>query len=89
MPNKAAQNVHYFLDSLLIYLNARNDAALARKIGVSPPALSKLRHHRLPVTPALMLKLYDVTKEQDGTGLTIEQLRELLYHPLNTPAAGV
>lgn len=74
MPNKAPQNPNHFLDSLLAVLKLKNDAAMARAIGVSAPALSKLRHGRLPVTPALLIKLHD------HTGMTIAQLRELLYH---------
>lgn len=75
MPNKAPQNANYFLDSVLTITRLKNDAAMAREIGVSAPALSKLRHGRLPVTAALLIKLHDYT------GLSIDQLRELLYHP--------
>jgi plasmid maintenance system antidote protein VapI len=74
MPNKAPQNPNHFLDSVLEIKNLKNDAALARAIGVSSPALSKVRHDRLPVTAALLLKLHDYT------GMSIAELRTLLYH---------
>jgi plasmid maintenance system antidote protein VapI len=75
MPHKAPQNPNHFLDSILIIMRLKNDAALSRAVNVAAPALSKLRHGRLPVTAALLLKLHDYT------GLTIAELRKLLYHP--------
>jgi plasmid maintenance system antidote protein VapI len=74
MPNKAPQNANFFLDSLLELMKLKNDAALARKLKVPPPVISKLRHKVLPVSARLLLKLYD------ASGLSIEALRELLYH---------
>lgn len=74
MTNKAAQNPNHFIDSILTTMNLKNDAALARAAQLTAPAVSKLRHGRLPITPAILLKLHDYT------GLSIEQLRALLYH---------
>jgi plasmid maintenance system antidote protein VapI len=74
MPNKAPQNVHYFLDSLLEKMKLKNDAALARFIEVAPPVISKLRHLILPVSARLLIKLHD------ASGLSIAELRALLYH---------
>lgn len=73
MPNKAPQDPNYFLDGLITLLKLKNDAALARAIAVSPPAVSKLRHGRLPVTATLLLRLHDYT------GLSIAELRAMLY----------
>lgn len=74
MPNKAAQNPNHFIDSILVIMHLKNDAALSRATQLSAPAVSKLRHGRLPVTAATLITLHDYT------GMTIGQLRELLYH---------
>lgn len=76
MPDKGVQDPNFFLDSIIRIMKLKNDAALARAIGVSPPVVSKLRHRRLPVTAALILKLYDYTS------LSIEDLRALLYEEI-------
>lgn len=73
MPHKATQNPNYFLDSLLVHMKLKNDAALARFIEVAPPVISKLRHQVLPVSARLLIKLHD------ASGLSIAELRDLLY----------
>lgn len=37
------------LDTLIVHLNLKNDAALSRALEVAPPVISKIRHNRLPV----------------------------------------
>lgn len=76
-PHAPPQNPNHLLDALLVALNLKNDAALARKIGVAPPVLSKLRHYTLALTPAILLKLHD------ATAMSIAQLRALLHAPLS------
>lgn len=49
------------LDGLRDRLQLKNDAALARLLQVSPPILSKVRLRKLPVSPALLLRIHDVT----------------------------
>lgn len=61
-----------FFDMLLDNLRLKNDAALARKLEVGPPVISKIRHGRLPVGGALLIRVHEVT------GLTIVDLRYLL-----------
>lgn len=60
-------NPNGLLDEASRILNAKNDAALARKLGVAPPVLSKLRHHRLPVGDSFIVKLIEIADMQIGT----------------------
>lgn len=51
------------MDKLINYLRKKhelkNDAALARHLGVGAPIISKLRHRSVPLTPHLILLIYD------------------------------
>jgi len=73
MPNLQEQHRPHFLDNLRVHMGLKNDAALARALGVAPPVISKIRHEKLPVTCTLFLKIYNVSH------LSIEDLRVLLY----------
>jgi plasmid maintenance system antidote protein VapI len=53
-------NPNGLLDEASRILNAKNDAALARKLGVAPPVLSKLRHNRLAVGSSFIIRLMEV-----------------------------
>jgi plasmid maintenance system antidote protein VapI len=70
------QNPNLFLDKLLEILALKNDAALARLLEIGPPVISKLRHERVRVTASMLIKAHD------ATGLSIGQLREVLYTPV-------
>lgn len=72
-PNAPQQYPNQLLDGLLNHTRARNDATLARLMGVAPPVLSKLRHARLPVGAVFLLRAHD------ATGLSIAHLRALLH----------
>lgn len=74
MPYKAPQNPNHLLDGVILHLGIKNDAALSRLLSLAPPVISKIRHQHLPVSPGVLLKLYD------ASGLSIETLRALLYH---------
>lgn len=37
----------------------KNDAALARELGVAPPVISKIRHGRMSVGDTLILKVHE------------------------------
>lgn len=50
-----------FLDWLSGELEAKNDAALARKLAVMPPVISKIRHLRLPVGDSVLVRVSDLT----------------------------
>ena len=60
------------LDALIERLRLKNDAALARALEVAPPVISKIRHRRLPVGAALLIRMHEVSD------LTISDLRYLM-----------
>jgi len=60
------------LDHLLTYLDVKNDAALARELEIAAPAVSKLRHGRIPVGPTTLIRMHE------ASGISIKQLRELM-----------
>lgn len=50
-----------FLDFVSHSLKLKNDAALARLLGVTAPVVSKIRHGRLPVGPSIVIKAHAAT----------------------------
>ena len=60
------------LDALLQKMQLKNDAALSRMLEVAPPVISKIRHHRLPVSASLLIRMHE------ATGLTVGDLRFLM-----------
>lgn len=69
---QVAVNPNNLLNASLRMLKLKNDAQLARKLGIDPPILSRIRHHRLPVGAMLLIRLNELT------GLTIQELRALM-----------
>lgn len=65
-------NPDRLLDALIDHLRLKNDAALSRALEVAPPVISKIRHRRLPVGAALLIRMHEVSD------LTIRDLRYLL-----------
>lgn len=65
-------NVNRLLDFVLDKLGLKNDAALCRILEVPPPAISKLRHHTLPLGPTIMLRIHEETR------VKIKELRNYL-----------
>ena len=64
------------LDALLDKLKLKNDAALADALGVAPPAISKIRHRKLAIGPAMLMRMHE------ASGLSIQELRQLMEpHP--------
>ena len=49
------------LDSLKSILGLKNDAALSRALEVAPPMISKIRHRRLPISGALLIRIHEVS----------------------------
>lgn len=64
--------VSKLLDRLIEVLNLKNDAALSRLLEVAPPIISKVRHRVLPVGPALLIRMHEVSD------LTIRDLKDLM-----------
>lgn len=60
------------LDGLHANLRLKNDAQLARMLEVGPPVISKIRHRRLSVGGALLIRMHEVT------GLKIDDLRSMM-----------
>jgi plasmid maintenance system antidote protein VapI len=59
------------IDHLLETYKLRNDAALSRKLDVAPPVISKIRHNRLPIGPAIKLRM------MRRFGISLEKIDEL------------
>jgi plasmid maintenance system antidote protein VapI len=63
------------LDVLADKLDLKNDAALARALGVAHPQISRIRTRHRPIGPTLLLVM------SDAADLTIGQLRVLAGLP--------
>jgi F0F1-type ATP synthase beta subunit len=63
---------NHLLDHVVRHLNLKNDAALSRALEVAPPVISKIRHARLPVGGAILLRMHETT------GLSLEALRSMM-----------
>lgn len=65
------------MDHLINYLRReyelRNDAELAKRIGVKPPAISKLRHGTSALTPAIILKIHE------AFDMPVKEIRRIAY----------
>jgi len=68
----ATYDPNRLLDTLISKLGLKNDAQLCRVLSVAPPLISKIRHRRLPVGAALLIRMHE------ATGITIAELRELM-----------
>lgn len=53
-------NANGLLNAVISRHHLKNDAALARMLGVAPPVISKLRGHNMPVGPTMILKLHEI-----------------------------
>lgn len=60
------------IDTVIEKLQLKNDAALARVLGVAPPVISKLRGEKLRVGPSILISMHECTN------LSIKELRELM-----------
>jgi plasmid maintenance system antidote protein VapI len=49
------------LDAMLGRYELKNDAALARALQLPPPVISKLRSKQVGITPAILLRMHEVT----------------------------
>jgi hypothetical protein len=71
-PASQGYNPSALLDALIQRLKLKNDAALCSLLGVDAPFISKIRHRRLDVGAAMLIRMHDVT------GLPIRELRDLM-----------
>jgi hypothetical protein len=69
-------DVNYDPNRLLDYLTkkmqAKNDAALSRELGVAPPVISKIRHRVLPVGASMLIRMHEISD------MSIRDLRNLM-----------
>ncbi|NYE58983.1 plasmid maintenance system antidote protein VapI [Duganella sp. 1224] len=63
---------NYLLDMISARLGLKNDAALARELEVAAPVVSKIRHLRLPVSGAMLIRIHEVT------GMQLRELQDLM-----------
>lgn len=64
--------VNKLLDAVRVRLHLKNDAALSDALGVEPPVISKLRHHRLAMRATMLMRLHEVT------GWSVRELKRML-----------
>lgn len=73
---ESAGKFHYdpasLLDALIANLQLKNDAALSQTLEIGAPLLSKVRHRKLPVSGALLIRIHEVC------GLDISDLRAVM-----------
>jgi hypothetical protein len=62
-------NPNKLLDLILDKLELKSDAAMSRKLDISAPILSKIRHGLLPVGASILIRMHETT------GLTISELQ--------------
>jgi len=60
------------LDHLIKHLGLKNDAALAQKLHVASPVLSKIRHRKLAVGATLLISMHEESE------ISIKDLRQLM-----------
>lgn len=69
-------------DQLIERLKLKNDAALARYLEVDQPVISKIRHRKMKISAALLLRMHDFS------GIAVNELRDLMSAPrVEAPAA--
>ena len=57
----ATYDPNALLDSLKDLMKLKNDAALSIALDIQPPVLSKIRHYRMPVSGAVLLRMHEVS----------------------------
>lgn len=63
------------IDELIARLNLRNDASLARELGVPREIISKIRHRKRPIGAAMLIAMHEIS------GLSIADLRMIMGMP--------
>ena len=63
----------HLIDHILSQYSVKNDAALAKLIGVHPPTISKMRHGHMPLTPAFILKVHE------AFDMPVKEIKRIAY----------
>lgn len=69
---RAGYTPNHLLDTLMVRLRVKSDAALARALCVPASTISKVRHRQMAVNSSLLLAAHDATE------MSIRELRNLL-----------
>ena len=69
---RAGYTPNHLLDTLMVKLQVKSDAGLARALGVPASTISKVRHRQMAVNSSLLLAAHEVTE------ISIRELRNLL-----------
>lgn len=59
-------------DTIKTDFRIKNDAVLARQLGVAPPQVSKVRNGALPCTDSMILRIHETY------GMPVRKIREFL-----------
>ncbi|OWW19212.1 hypothetical protein [Noviherbaspirillum denitrificans] len=70
--HRAGYTPNHLLDTLMVKLEVKSDAALARSLGIPASTISKVRHRQMAVNSSLLLAAHEVTE------MSIRELRNLL-----------
>ncbi|NDI85094.1 hypothetical protein [Undibacterium crateris] len=60
------------LNEVISSLRLRNDAALARLLGVAPPVISKIRSFRLPIGSVIAIRIHEESR------FSIKKIKKLM-----------
>lgn len=60
------------IDALRNILSLDSDVALSERLDLPAPVISQIRHRGLPIGPAILIRMHDVTK------LSVQELREIM-----------
>jgi transcriptional regulator with XRE-family HTH domain len=64
-------HTHKLLDHISMLTQAKNDAALARALGLSSPVISKMRHGKSPVSSSFIIRV------MEATDMTLDEIHAL------------
>lgn len=71
------------LDALAEKLGVKSDAGLSRVLDISPSTISRMRHRRIPIYPAILIRMNEIS------GLSIMELRALAGDRRTKPRPGL
>ena len=72
MNHETKYDPNALIDFLIINLKLKNDAALADRLGVAPPVISKVRFFKIPLGPSLMVRIHE------ETDINVKELRAVM-----------
>lgn len=70
--NHPDYNPDRFLDAMIKAMALKNDAALSRRLAISPPVISKIRNRHIPVSADMLILLHEHSE------MPIRELKSLM-----------